>query len=140
MMTKQIHRIAALVALLCVSVFWLTTVIAELFFSLQHIIQVKHFVLSGLFLLIPAMAITAFTGMRMDRGGYLPRLEAKKGRMPILAGNGLLVLLPCAIYLANKAVHGELDRIFYAVQLLELAAGALQWNFLRRNMQDGRLL
>ena len=139
-MTKRIHRFSAFVAILCVSLFWLSTVIAELFFSLETIVQVKHFIVSGLFLLIPAMAVTAFTGMRMDRGGYLPRLEAKKSRMPLLAGNGLLILLPCAIYLANRAVHGELDRFFYVIQAVELLAGALQWNWLRRNIQDGRLL
>ncbi|MBF0096135.1 MAG: hypothetical protein HQM04_07240 [Magnetococcales bacterium] len=139
-MTKQLHRFSAYLAFLCVTVFWLSSITAELFLSTQAVVQVKHFIVSGLFLFIPAMAITAFTGMRMDRGGYLPRLEAKKARMPILAGNGLLVLLPCAIYLANKAMHGDLDRTFYSVQTLELLAGAIQWILLRRNLQDGRLL
>ena len=37
--------------------------------------------------------------------------------------NGMLVLVPCALFLSLKANVGELDATLYAVQALELAAG-----------------
>jgi len=45
-------------------------------------------------------------------------------RMPLIAANGILVLIPSALFLAFKARAAEFDVAFYAVQSLELAAGA----------------
>jgi hypothetical protein len=39
--------------------------------------------------------------------------------------NGVLVLIPSALFLASKAGAAEFDTGFYAVQALELAAGAV---------------
>ncbi|MBF0184265.1 MAG: hypothetical protein HQM06_07740 [Magnetococcales bacterium] len=137
-MLKFLHQTSAIVAFLCVSLFWLSTLIAELFLTNAAVAQIKQWILSGLFLLIPSLAMAAFTGMRMERGGYLPRLESKKKRMPFLAGNGLLILLPCAFFLASKAGRNEFDINFYMVQTIELLSGLVQWLLLRKNMIDGR--
>jgi hypothetical protein len=39
--------------------------------------------------------------------------------------NGILVLIPAALFLASKAQAAEFDTTFYAVQAHELAAGAV---------------
>jgi hypothetical protein len=57
--------------------------------------------------------------------------------MPLIAANGLLVLIPSALFLAAKARAGEFDTTFYAVQALELAAGATNLILLGLNMRDG---
>jgi hypothetical protein len=57
--------------------------------------------------------------------------------MPLIAANGLLVLIPSALFLASKASAGEFDTAFYAVQAIELAAGAANIMLLGLNMRDG---
>ena len=57
--------------------------------------------------------------------------------MPWIAGNGVLVLIPSALFLAWKAGQGQLDVAFYAVQAVELTAGAVNVTLLSRNMRDG---
>ena len=44
--------------------------------------------------------------------------------MPIIALNGLFILVPAAWYLAGKAAAGEFDSTFYMVQSVELIVGA----------------
>ena len=57
--------------------------------------------------------------------------------MPFIAGNGLLILIPAALFLASKARAGEFDTWFYVVQALELLAGATNITLLGLNMRDG---
>jgi hypothetical protein len=62
---------------------------------------------------------------------------AKIKRMPLIAANGILVLVPAALFLAYKAGRAEFDALFYAVQALELLAGAANVALLGLNMRDG---
>ena len=57
--------------------------------------------------------------------------------MPFIAGNGILILIPAALFLASKAKAAEFDTTFYAVQALELFAGATNVVLLGLNMRDG---
>ena len=57
--------------------------------------------------------------------------------MPIIAANGVLILIPSALFLAHKAGAVEFGASFYAVQALELAAGAANITLLGLNMRDG---
>jgi hypothetical protein len=57
--------------------------------------------------------------------------------MPLIAANGILVLIPSALFLAFKARAAEFDTSLYAVQALELAAGAANIALLGLNMRDG---
>ncbi len=57
--------------------------------------------------------------------------------MPLIAANGLLILIPSALFLAHKAAAAEFDGAFYAVQALELTAGATNITLLGLNMRDG---
>ncbi|WP_020576469.1 hypothetical protein [Actinopolymorpha alba] len=57
--------------------------------------------------------------------------------MPFIAGNGLLILTPAALYLDRLAARGEFDALFYTVQTIELAAGAANLALMSFNMRDG---
>ena len=56
--------------------------------------------------------------------------------MPTIAANGMLVLIPSALFLASKAGSGAFDTTFYAVQAIELAGG-MNIVLLGLNMRDG---
>ena len=60
--------------------------------------------------------------------------------MPIIAANGVLILIPSALFLAANAKAGDFDATFYAVQMVELAAGAVNLWLLTKNALDGRKL
>jgi hypothetical protein len=57
--------------------------------------------------------------------------------MPLIAANGLLVLLPAAIFLNLWAAQGTFDSRFYLVQAVELLAGAINLLLMGLNMRDG---
>ncbi|MDE4173468.1 hypothetical protein PXK01_04830 [Phaeobacter sp. PT47_59] len=136
-MKTRIHAAAGSIALVTISGFWLSTLISELFLSQAAITTVKTAVLYGMILLIPALATTGATGAALGKGMKLPLVQAKTRRMKLIAMNGLGILLPSAIFLAMKAQAGSFEGLFYAVQLLELCAGALNITLLALNMRDG---
>jgi len=136
-MKKLIHPIAGAVAILTIATFWLLTAVSELSGSHAATIAVKTTVPWGLLLLVPALAITGGTGFGASNGRQ-PKLITTKIRRTALSGaNGLLVLVPSALFLAYKAGGGEFDSAFYVVQAVELIAGAVNIALLGLNMRDG---
>jgi hypothetical protein len=88
-------------------------------------------------LLIPALAAAGGSGLVLAEGRR-PGLVGKKiKRMPLIAANGIVVLIPAALFLASKARAAEFDTGFYLVQAIELAAGAVNVTLLTLNMRDG---
>ncbi|WP_321505593.1 hypothetical protein [Breoghania sp.] len=136
-MKKLIHPIAGAIALLTIAAFWLSTALSELIGSKEVVIAVKTAIPWGFFLLIPALAATGGTGFSLAKGRKAGLIAAKLKRMPLIAANGLLVLIPAALFLASKAEAGEFDAAFYGVQALELIAGATNLVLLSLNMRDG---
>ncbi|MCU0958121.1 MAG: hypothetical protein MUF55_12640 [Hydrogenophaga sp.] len=135
---QRVHRLASLLALLCIGSFWLSTVLVELFGSPATVAQVKLAVLSpGLWVLVPALMATGGSGAWLARGRQGRLVAVKRKRMPLIALNGLLVLVPCAWLLAQWAAAGQLDARFYAVQALELLAGAVNLGLMGLNIRDG---
>jgi hypothetical protein len=57
--------------------------------------------------------------------------------MPLIAGNGLLILIPAAFTLASLASHAPFGSLFYAVQAVELIAGAVNLALMSLNIRDG---
>lgn len=139
-MKARLHAFCGGLALLCVAAFWSATVASELFGDAAAIVAVKRAILYAMAVLIPAMAAAGASGFRLaaGRGGRL--VERKKKRMPFIAANGLLILLPSALFLHAKAVAGEFDAAFYAVQGLELLAGGINLALLGLNLRDGLAL
>ncbi|MBB6468264.1 hypothetical protein HNQ96_004148 [Aminobacter lissarensis] len=136
-MKAKLHAAAGGAALLTVSCFWISTVAAELAGNAEIIATVKATILAGMVVLIPAMIIAGASGFSLGKGWRSPVVQIKKRRMRIVAGNGLLVLLPSAYVLAGWAGEGRFDAAFIIVQTLELAAGAVNIALLSLNMRDG---
>ena len=136
-MLKRIHPIAGVIGLLTILAFWTSTVVVELFGSIDMVIAVKTAIPWGLFLLAPALAITGMSGLRIAGPTIEPEILRKKRRMPFIAGNGLLILIPSALYLSILAGRGEFDGVFYGVQAVELLAGAVNITLMSLNIRDG---
>ena len=136
-MTKRLHPLAGAVALTTMLVFWVATVGAEISGHTETIIAVKLLIPWGFLLLLPALAATVRSGFALSAGWRGGTIDAKKRRVPVIAANGLLILIPGALFLAWKAHAGALDAAFYAVQALELAAGAANIVLLGMNFRDG---
>lgn len=137
-MLTIIHRSAAIIAMLCIATFFVATLIVELTGSNESIVLVKSLiVMPGLFILVPAIAATGATGFALSktRSGHL--VEAKKKRMPFIGANGLIILLPAAIFLDQWASAGDFDRQFFFLQALELIAGAINLMLMGLNIRDG---
>jgi hypothetical protein len=136
-MKSRAHAFFGSIALLCIFSFWTSTLISELFLSQAAIVTVKGTILQAMWILIPSMVATGGSGfvLAKNRSGRL--VESKKKRMPFIALNGVLVLLPAAFYLHSKALAGDFDTNFYAIQAVELIAGATNLWLLSKNMYDG---
>jgi hypothetical protein len=136
-MTKIIHPVAGMLATLTIATFWLSTALSELLASEATVIAVKTAIPWGFLLLIPALAAAGGSGLALAKGRRAGLVGAKLKRMPLIAANGIVILIPSALFLAYKARVAEFDTSFYAVQALELAAGAANITLLGLNMRDG---
>ena len=134
----RLHAGAGMAAIALISVFWFSTAVSELWTGHDVIRTVKLSVLAAIPLLVFAMATAGLTGRRLAAGRVSPVIARKQRRMILIALNGLLVLVPSAIFLAWKAYSGEFDTGFYAVQVIELIAGPVNLLLLGANMRDGR--
>ena len=137
-MIAKVHKIAGLTATLTIASFWLSTAGAELFWGSGAVVTVKTLIPYGFLILIPAIAIAGATGFHQAKDRTAGIIGAKRRRMPIIAANGVLILIPAAVFLAAKAQAGAFDTRCYAVQGGELLAGATNRLLLGLNIRDGR--
>jgi hypothetical protein len=136
-MKKAIHPVAGTLSLILIVTFWLSTALSELFGSQATVVAIKTAIPWGFLLLVPAMMATGGTGLALAQGRRNGLVGTKLRRMQWIAVNGILILMPAALFLGHKAQAGELDVTFYALQTLELAAGATNIALLSLNMRDG---
>ncbi|NJL50653.1 MAG: hypothetical protein HC909_02980 [Blastochloris sp.] len=134
---RRLHPVAGMLALATIATFWISTVVIEAQGTPADIAKVKSLILWGMLVLIPAIALAGASGLRLGRTSLHPLAAAKQRRMPIIAANGLIVLSPCAIFLANRAAAGLMDETFYVVQAIELAAGAVNISLIALSARDG---
>lgn len=137
-MKRIVHLSSAVIATLCIATFFTSSILTEIFGTHESIAMVKRLiVMPGLFILIPAIAMTGGTGFALSNNRKGRLVENKKKRMPFIAANGILVLLPSAIFLNLWAESGLFDTQFYIVQVLELVAGATNLTLMGLNIRDG---
>lgn len=137
-MLKIIHLIAGMVATLTIATFFTATVIAELFGTQQQIVLVKNLIVTpGLFILIPAIALTGMTGFKLSQTRQGKLIATKQFRMMFIAANGLMILLPAALHLQHLAGLGAFNTLFYLIQGVELLAGAVNLVLMSLNIRDG---
>jgi hypothetical protein len=136
-MARRVHPIAGAVALLTMLVFWTSTVAVELAGDREDIVAVKHAIMWGLLVLVPALAATGGTGFLRAGRSRNARIMAKKRRMQIVAPIGILVLVPCVLYLGMTSSAAGLGTYFYPVQGIELVAGAVNISLMSLNARNG---
>jgi hypothetical protein len=143
-MKKIVHVALGAIAIALIASFISTTLYAELSGSESLIVEVKTLIVfPGLALLIPALASTGALGVRLAKfrrdvnQDAAMRLNRKMTRMRIIAANGILILIPCALVLKAWAVAGDFGLMFYLVQGVEIAAGLTNLTLLAMNMRDG---
>jgi len=139
-MKKVLHPMAGALAMSCIATFWLATALSEAFGSRESIIAVKTAIPWGFLLLVPALMATGGSGLALSKGRRIGLAGTKLKRMPLIAANGLLVLIPAALFLASRARDEEFDAAFYVVQAVELIAGAANLTLLGLNFRDGLTL
>jgi hypothetical protein len=64
-MKAKLHGFFGVIALLCITTFWLSTAVSELFLEQASVVAVKHAVLTGMWVLIPAIAATGGSGFSL---------------------------------------------------------------------------
>ena len=137
-MKQKIHFTAGILATLTIATFFTSTIIVELFGTHEAIAAVKSLiVIPGLFILVPAIAATGGTGFALSKSRKGRLVQVKQKRMPFIGANGVLVLIPCAIFLERWASVGAFDTTFYVVQGIELIAGAINLTLMSMNIRDG---
>lgn len=134
---RFVHIVAGLAAFLLVARFLVGTLRAELFGTAAEIVAAKLWIAWRLPLLVLVMALAGASGFAL--AGRRPKgLAATKfSRMRIIGANGLLVLVPSALFLAWQAAAFRFDTLFYAVQAVEIAAGSINLVLLGLNIRDG---
>ena len=137
-MTKKAQFLAGLLATVTIATFFLSTILVELFGSHQAVATIKSLiVVPGLFVLVPAIMATGGSGFALSKSRQGGLVETKKKRMRFIAANGLLVLVPAAIFLDRWASAGAFDATFYLVQGVELLAGSVNLTLMGLNIRDG---
>lgn len=131
------HAFAGAVAMLTIASFWTSTLVSEVFMNQAAVAAVKQWIVYGLFLLVPFMAATGGSGFVLSKARSGSLLHRKKRRMAVIGANGLLLMIPAAIFLNSKAAAGEFDALFYAAQIVELVVGAIQLTLMGMNFRDG---
>lgn len=137
-MKRKAHFLAGLLAILTIATFFLSTILVELFGSHEAVATIKSLiVVPGLFVLVPAIMATGGSGFALAKNRQGRIVDTKKKRMPFIAANGLLILVPSAILLNHWASAGVFDTTFYLVQGVELLAGAVNLTLMSLNFRDG---
>ena len=139
-MKSILHALAGTTAMLIIAGFWSATLVSEIFLDAAAVAAVKQSIVYGLFVLVPFLAATGGSGFALSKSRQGLLVDKKRKRLAVIAGNGLLVMVPAAIFLNSKAAGAEFDSVFYAVQLLELAVGVVQLTLMGMNFRDGRKL
>ena len=134
---RRVHPIAGSLALLTMLTFWTSTVAVELLGDRDDIVAVKQAIMWGLLVLVPALAATGGTGVLRAGRSRNARILAKKRRMQVVAPIGILVLVPCVLYLGTTSSASGLGTYFYPVQGIELVAGAVNITLMSLNVRDG---
>ncbi len=140
MSLKSIHKIFSIIAFLCISSFFMSTIIVEIFFDRVAIVNLKELIVyPGLFILVPSIIITAISGQKLATSYTDSKvIQRKQKRMPIIALNGIVLLIPCAIFLYIASNKNQFDILFYTVQSVELIAGCINLVLMGLNYRDGK--
>ncbi len=135
---KIIHRIAGLLATGTIATFLTATLVAWLSGSHTTIALIAHrIVVPGLFILIPALATTGGSGFWLSQSRTGRLVSVKIRRMRLIALNGVLILVPTALFLNHLTHTGSFSTLFMIIQVGEWLAGIVNMTLMGLNIRDG---
>lgn len=134
---RRLHIGASIAAFTLIFLFLVSSLWVEFSGGPQQIAFLKQRIAYALLLLVPAIALAGITGFSM--AGKPPKgvAAAKALRMKLIAANGLLLLVPMALFLACYSSSLILDNVFWTVQSLEYLAGFTNIVLIGLNFRDG---
>ena len=139
-MKTLMHAVIGFLGTAMITLFFVSSIVVELNGDEQAVAWVKQMIVYALFALVPLMIITGISG-RVIAGARQGRLiRTKMKRMKFVAANGALILIPCAVALNELAAAGTFNATFYALQGIELVAGAFNIGLMGLNIRDGFFL
>jgi hypothetical protein len=134
---RIVHAVAGVIAFAVIVRFLASSVAVELFGDARAVAAVKANIVTCLFILVPALIAAGATGYLLTGNNPQGLAARKLRRMKMAAPNGILVLIPAALFLSWKAEAGEFDTLFAIVQAIEYLAGSLNVVLLGLNIRDG---
>ena len=132
-----VHAAAAAAAFLIILGFEIVTIGTESTGKLAAIASVRLGILYVLPVLIGLLITAAATGRSLAGARPLGLVARKQRRMMLVAANGMLILVPAALFLAWKAQSGPFDTAFGVVQAAEIVFGAANMILIGLNARDG---
>ncbi|MBW6419452.1 hypothetical protein [Celeribacter sp. PS-C1] len=136
-MLPKIHAAFGAAALLIIATFWTATVTTIVIGDKYLIAMAKLGIAWGLLALIPVLILTGVSGSRLRQTMRGALVGAKQKRMKIIAFNGIVFLVPSALILLPLAMQGQGGQLYWAIQTVELLAGATNLTLLGLNMREG---
>lgn len=133
----KLHAAAGALAMALIALFWGTVLASGLSGRMDVLASVRLGILFALPVLVLALAGTGVSGAVLAGGSRAPEIRAKQRRMALAAANGLLVLIPGAVFLGWRAARGEFYGSYFIVQAVEMVAGPVNLLLLGLNLRAG---
>lgn len=134
----RVHIVASILGLLTIASFFISSLITEIFLSVENIVLVKKYISVAVYGLMGFMMIAGVSGLKLAGKLHNPLVLKKFKRMKLIAINGLFILFPSALYLHDKAIGNDFDQNFYIVQCVEYIFGFTNLTLMGLNVRDGK--
>lgn len=139
-MLRRFHRAAAYLAFTIILCLFLSSIFVEVFGRVEHITLVKTVIIYPIPFLIISMIGAGMSGTVLGKTYHHSSVRKKAKRMPFIAVNGMIILLPLAYVLYTMSINEHFDFIFYTIQAAELVFGGLNIYLMALNIIDAKKL
>jgi len=135
-MIIKTHLIATAIAIITISTFFISSLIAELGGSVEHIKAVKKGILYALPLMVVTMPMLAITGNKLAGNSKSPKVIEKQRRMKFITINGIILIF-LAVFLYYQSHYQAVDSIFLIAQVAEFVFGLINLTLIGLNLIAG---
>jgi hypothetical protein len=136
-MNRLAHKISTTFGVILVFLFLISTVISEVFGSLETITTVKRFIMYGVLVLIPIILVATVSGQSLAGTNNHLIILKKKKRMTWIGLNTIIVLIPSAIALYFLSSAENWGIWYVTIQVLEITSGITSVILMGLNIRDG---
>ncbi len=135
----SIHVVATAFAILVISTFFISSLIAELDGAIDVIRTVKQGIFYALPILILTMPTLAITGNKLAGNSKNPKVTEKKRRMKFVLFNGM-ILISLAVFLYYQSHFKMINNVFLIAQIMEFIFGLGNLTLIGLNVRAGLML